>query len=52
MATKGAKGDQGGDRRTCPDCGAELRVVRYAGYGPKGLFWVCEKNCGFMQRTG
>lgn len=38
-------------KRECPDCNAEVRVVRYAGFGPRGLFWVCEKSCGFMERT-
>ncbi len=38
-------------KRECPDCHSEVRVIRYAGFGPRGLFWVCEKNCGFMERT-
>ncbi len=39
------------EKPTCPDCGAEIRVVRYTGFGPKGLFWVCDKTCGYMLRT-
>ena len=36
----------------CPDCGSEIRVVLYAGFGDRGYFWVCEKNgCGFKKRT-
>lgn len=38
-------------KRLCPDCGAEARIVQFAGYGPKGFFWVCEKDCGYNQRT-
>jgi len=38
-------------KNACPDCGAESRIVRYAGFGPKGLFWVCEKTCGYMRRS-
>jgi hypothetical protein len=38
-------------KRACPECSADVRVVRYAGFGPKGLFWVCDKNCGYVQRT-
>ncbi len=35
----------------CPSCGAEARVVQFAGFGPRGFFWVCEKNCGYSRRT-
>jgi len=39
-------------QQECPRCGSDVRVVRYAGFGPRGLFWVCEKNdCEFMERT-
>jgi len=54
VATKTAKTAQKqreDSKRACPDCGAEARVVRYVGYGPQGLFWVCEKSCGYMERT-
>jgi ribosomal protein S27AE len=55
MAEKKAKtAEKGGDstrKRLCPSCGAESRVVAYAGYGPRGFFWVCDKNCGYTQRT-
>ncbi len=40
-----------GEAVVCPDCGGELRVVMFAGYGDKGLFWVCDKDCGFKRRT-
>ncbi len=56
MATKKAKtalkaGESGSAKRACPECGAETKVVRYEGFGPRGMFWVCEKECGYMQRT-
>ena len=55
MATKKAKTAQKNvddTKAKCPDCGkADTRVVRYVGFGPKGLFWVCDNNCGYMQRT-
>jgi len=55
MAEKKAKtAEKGGDvarKRLCPSCGAESRVVQYTGFGPRGFFWVCDKNCGYMQRT-
>jgi len=38
-------------KHVCPDCGSEARIVMYAGYGDRGLFWVCEKSCGYKQRT-
>lgn len=38
-------------KRLCPQCESEVRIVQFAGYGPKGFFWVCEKNCGFSERT-
>jgi hypothetical protein len=45
------KGGAASNKRQCPDCGAESKVVMFAGYGDKGFFWVCEKDCGFKQRT-
>lgn len=55
MATKTAKTAQRQvlpqNKKLCPDCGAESRVVKYAGFGRRGLFWVCEKNCGYVERT-
>ncbi len=47
-AEKGAGATQ---LRKCPSCGADSRVVQYAGFGPRGFFWVCDKNCGYTQRT-
>jgi hypothetical protein len=55
MADKKAKtaekGAEGGRKLACPACGAESRVVEFTGYGPRGFFWVCEKNCGYTKRT-
>ena len=31
--------------QTCDKCGEELRVVMYAGFGRKGMFWQPDKNC-------
>jgi hypothetical protein len=55
MAEKKAKTAEksggAGQARKCPACGAESRVVQFAGSGPRGFFWVCDKNCGYTQRT-
>ena len=55
MAEKKAKTAEKGDlvqqKRTCPSCGADSRVTMYTGFGPKGFFWVCDKNCGYSERT-
>ncbi len=55
MAEKKAKtAEKGGAaqrKKMCPSCGAESRVTMYAGFGPHGFFWVCEKNCGYTERT-
>ncbi len=54
MAEKKAKtAEKGGDaarKRLCR-CGAESRVVQFTGFGPRGFFWVCDKNCGYTERT-
>jgi len=38
-------------RHVCPSCGADARVTKFAGFGRKGFYLVCEKNCGFVGRT-
>lgn len=38
-------------KHVCPDCGSDSRIVKYAGFGDRGLFWVCDKGCGYKQRT-
>ena len=56
MAEKKAKtAEKGGaaaaHRHVCPTCGAESKVTKYAGYGRRGFFLVCEKACGYIART-
>ncbi|MBI4517016.1 MAG: hypothetical protein HY699_14505 [Deltaproteobacteria bacterium] len=56
MAEKKAKtaqksADKVARARACPNCGADSRVTYFTGYGRKGFFWVCEKECGFSERT-
>lgn len=55
MAERKAKTAEGrgaaGKKILCPSCGAEARIVQYVGFGPRGFFWVCEKECGYMRRT-
>jgi hypothetical protein len=55
MAEKKAKtaekGGQAQHRHMCPSCGAEGKVTLFAGYGRKGFYVVCEKNCGYVGRT-
>ena len=45
------KGREVERRRLCPTCGSDSRVVQFTGFGPQGFFWVCEKNCGYTERT-
>lgn len=55
MAEKKAKTAEktadAGRNHACPTCGAETRVVFYTGFGKKGFFLVCDKNCGYSERT-
>jgi hypothetical protein len=50
MAEKKAKtaqkrGEQA--KKLCAKCGSPVQVVRFAGFGSKGLFWAPEgKECG------
>ena len=37
-------------KHLCPSCGAESRVTYFTGFGRKGYFWVCDKNCGYTAR--
>jgi hypothetical protein len=45
------KGAQVQHRHLCPNCGSDSKVTLFAGYGRKGFFLVCEKNCGYVGRT-
>lgn len=38
------KDKKSGSQQICPMSGATSRVVQFAGFGKKGLYWVCEKN--------
>ena len=56
MAEKKAKtaekgGGQMQQKHFCPTCGAESKVTLFAGFGRKGFYLVCEKNCGYIGRN-
>jgi hypothetical protein len=55
MAEKKAKTaertTQADHKHLCPSCGGNSRVTLFAGYGRKGFFMVCEKNCGYVGRA-
>jgi hypothetical protein len=38
-------------KHICPSCGAESKVTKFAGFGRRGFYLVCEKACGFVGRT-
>lgn len=38
-------------KHVCPNCGGESKVTMFAGYGRRGFYLVCEKNCGYIART-
>lgn len=38
-------------KHLCPSCGSESRVHYFTGFGRKGFFWVCDKNCGYTERS-
>jgi ssDNA-binding Zn-finger/Zn-ribbon topoisomerase 1 len=38
-------------KHLCPSCGSESRVMYFAGFGQRGFFWVCDKNCGYTERA-
>jgi hypothetical protein len=44
------KGAQAQNKHLCPTCGADSKVTLFAGYGRRGFFRVCEKNCGYIGR--
>ncbi|HJY80832.1 MAG TPA: hypothetical protein VKK81_07085 [Candidatus Binatia bacterium] len=45
------KNDAGRNKRLCPTCGSDSRIIQFTGFGPKGFFWVCEKNPEHLIRT-
>ena len=38
-------------KHLCPNCGAESKVTKFAGFGRRGFYLVCEKACGYVGRT-
>ena len=38
-------------KHLCGECGGESKVTKFAGFGRKGFYLVCEKACGFVGRT-
>jgi ssDNA-binding Zn-finger/Zn-ribbon topoisomerase 1 len=38
-------------KHLCPSCGTESRVTYFTGFGRRGFFWVCDKDCGYIERT-
>ena len=48
---KTAEKSSAAHKHPCPSCGTESRVTMFAGFGRKGLFWVCDKSCGYVERT-
>lgn len=55
MAEKKAKTaektEEVSSKRLCPSCGAQSKVVMFTGFNQRGFFWVCDKNCGYTERT-
>lgn len=49
--TAGSRRGVSSRKHVCPSCSADTRVVYYTGFGKKGFFWVCDKNCGYSERT-
>jgi len=45
------KGDAARNKRPCPTCGSESKIIQFTGFGPKGFFWVCDKNPEHLTRT-
>jgi hypothetical protein len=37
-------------KHLCHSCGAETKVTLFAGFGRRGFYRVCEKNCGYIGR--
>lgn len=45
------KSGGGPHKHRCPSCGSDSRVTLFTGFGRKGFFLVCEKNCGYVGRV-
>jgi hypothetical protein len=37
-------------KHLCKSCGATAKVTLFTGFGRKGFFAVCEKQCGYVGR--
>jgi hypothetical protein len=37
-------------KHLCKTCGSEAKVTLFTGFGRKGFFLVCEKQCGYVGR--
>ena len=44
------KGGEAQHKHLCKNCGAEAKVTLFTGFGRKGFFAVCEKQCGYIGR--
>ncbi|MGH7906926.1 MAG: hypothetical protein ACREP6_09880 [Candidatus Binataceae bacterium] len=44
------KGSELQHKHLCPSCGSDSKVTLFTGFGRKGFFLVCEKNCGYVGR--
>ena len=38
-------------KHLCAECGGDSKVTKFAGFGRRGFYLVCEKACGFVGRT-
>jgi hypothetical protein len=37
-------------KHLCAECGGESKVTKFAGFGRKGFYLVCDKNAGHVGR--
>jgi hypothetical protein len=37
-------------KHLCPECGGDSKVTKFAGFGRKGFYIVCEKNANHVGR--
>ncbi len=37
-------------KHLCPECGGDSKVTKFAGFGRKGFYIVCEKNASHVGR--
>ena len=51
------RGAEAAGKYLCQKCGTPVQVTRFAGFGPRGLFWVpegkdcSEADCPYPART-